>query len=116
VAAVVSWSGVYDFLGDVDGFGYLGCTADDCPATAAAASPVAFLDPTDSPTLLVHGIGDGIVPISQAQEMDAALATVGVAHTLISVPNAHHAQQLNADAWSETVAFFARYLGKGQPG
>jgi acetyl esterase/lipase len=115
VAAVVSWSGVYDFLGDVDGSGYLGCSADACPDIAAAASPVAHVDPTDSPTLLVHGIDDGIVPLSQAQTMEAALATAGVAHQLIAVPNAHHAQQLNADAWAETVAFFAHYLGMEQP-
>jgi acetyl esterase/lipase len=116
VAAVVSWSGVYDFLGDVDGSGYLGCTAAICPATAAAASPITYVDPTDSPTLLVHGIDDGIVPLSQAQTMEAALAAAGVAHQLIAVPNAHHAQQLSEDAWAETVAFFARYLGMEQQG
>lgn len=106
----MSWSGIYDFHGDVDGSGFLGCTVQECPDLAAEASPITYVDPTDSPTLLVHGVSDGIVPLSQAQVMDAALAAAGVEHLLIAVPNARHAQQLHDDVWTDTVAFFARHL------
>jgi acetyl esterase/lipase len=110
VAVVVSWSGVYDFLGDVDGSGYFGCTAKECPETAAAASPLTYLDPTDAPTLLVQSVGDGIVPLSQAQTMASALADAGVAHRVLKLPGTGHAQQLSGAAWADTVAFLDRYL------
>ena len=114
VAAVVSWSGIYKFEGSRDGDSiYLGCAASTCPAEAAAASPQANVDGTDAPTLLVHAYSDWIVPVSQAQQMAAALSAAGVPNELVVVPGIDHATQLNDQAWGETVTFLARYLGTG---
>lgn len=42
------------------------------------------------PTLLIHGTGDTVVPYDQSVKMDAALANAGVAHELVTIPNANH--------------------------
>jgi acetyl esterase/lipase len=71
---------------------YLGCdSADDC-AVAAAASPLTVAAALP-PTLLVHG-SEEIIPIEQAEALDAALAEAGVEHELIVVDGERHGLQL----------------------
>jgi acetyl esterase/lipase len=112
VAAVVSWSGIYNFEGDTNS-AYLGCAPSKCALVAAAASPQTSVDSSDAPTLLVQSKDDWIVPVSQAEHMATALSNAGVANELLVVPGIGHATQLNDAAWSDTVAFFARYLSHG---
>jgi len=118
LAAVVSWSGPMD-LTDVHAvYGgesvttFLGCAppASDCLPVARAASPVTHVDRTDSPTLLFTADAE-IVPLTQAQAMDAALGRAGVEHELVVYPGDGHAQGFRAEAWPQTLAFLERHLG-----
>lgn len=119
VAAVVSWSGPMD-LTDVNAViggeavtTFLGCAPPDgaCLPTAREASATTHVDPTDAPALLFTSDTE-IVPLSQAEVMDAALAAAAVEHELVVYPGDVHAQWFRVAAWPETVAFFERHLGE----
>lgn len=56
----------------------------------AQASPVTFVAPNDPPFLIVHGVQDATVPVSQSEEFYARLRAAGVPATLILVQNAGH--------------------------
>lgn len=68
----------------------LGGTAREKPDLARAASPVSWIDAADPPVLTIHGDADQIVPLSQSQVLDIALADASVEHTLIVPPDAPH--------------------------
>ncbi len=56
----------------------------------AEASPVTFVAANDPPFLIVHGLQDATVPVSQSQEFYSRLQAAGVPSTLILVQNAGH--------------------------
>ncbi len=60
------------------------------PDKAAAASPVTYVTPDDPPFLTVHGTADPLVPVGQAQVLDAALRKAGVPSTLVILEGAGH--------------------------
>ncbi len=62
----------------------------DSEAVARKLSPVTFVNAKFPPTLIVHGDGDKIVPLQQAQAMDKALAKLDVAHKLEVVAGGGH--------------------------
>lgn len=57
---------------------------------ARAASPLTHLSADDPPILTVHGTADGVVPIAQAEEFDAAARRLGARHELVRVEGAGH--------------------------
>jgi len=57
---------------------------------ARAASPLTHLGAEDPPILTVHGTADGVVPIAQAEEFDAAARRLGARHELVRVEGAGH--------------------------
>jgi acetyl esterase/lipase len=59
------------------------------PASYAGASPIDHVSLDDPPFLLVHGVQDSLVPVSQSEAMAAALTAAGVRHQLILVPGGH---------------------------
>lgn len=99
VAAAVTWYGVFDFaalaasrekgvepaaaaLLDCDG----ACTA----AVYAPASPVSYIDRTDPPMLLIHGIDDAVVPVEQSHIAERLLAGAGVPVQSIYIAGVDH--------------------------
>jgi acetyl esterase/lipase len=60
------------------------------PGSYIAASPVDQVSPADPPTFLVHGAIDPLVPVSQSEELAAALTRVGVRNQLVVIPGAGH--------------------------
>ncbi len=60
------------------------------PGSYAAASPVDQVSPGDPPTFLVHGANDPLVPVSQSEELAAALTSAGVPNQLVVIPGAGH--------------------------
>jgi acetyl esterase/lipase len=121
VRAVVEWSGPMDLTGqglDPRPSGvvatFLGCLPEECPKTAAAASPVTHVDATDAPMLVVNST-DELVPERQARAIAGALEDAGVDHDVVIVPGTKHASALTDDVWDETVAFLRRHLGKPKP-
>jgi len=97
VNAAVGWYGVYDFATMPQPANprvensYLDCTRGACPAErVAAASPAAHVDAKDPPMLLIHGMDDKVVPVSQSQELAAKLKAAKVPVTLEIIPGVGH--------------------------
>jgi acetyl esterase/lipase len=130
VQAVVAWYGIFDFaaLGKVpDLFDassapgqYLGCTASGCDAqVVSAASAKTYVDASDPPVLLVHGVDDRTVPIDQSREFYKLLRAKGVKAELVEIPAVGHSfigktQPVTRDAsflaLDKTFEFFDRTL------
>jgi acetyl esterase/lipase len=68
---------------------FLGGSPQQVPASYAAASPIDHVAPGDPPMLLVHGLEDPLIPVSQSEAMAAALTAAGVRNELILVPGGH---------------------------
>ncbi|MGP0063576.1 MAG: alpha/beta hydrolase fold domain-containing protein [Isosphaeraceae bacterium] len=68
---------------------FLGGSPQEVPASYEAASPIDHVAPGDSPMLLVHGLEDPLIPVSQSETMAAALTAAGVRNQLILVPGGH---------------------------
>ncbi len=112
VAAVVTWSGVFDFHAlDVLDPAVLGCEPARCPALAALASPITHVGPGDAPTLIVTARRDQITPVAQARAMAASLRSAGVDHDLVTISGTGHATQLAPEAAASSLAFLARTIG-----
>ncbi len=112
VAAVVTWSGIFDF-GALDTLdrAVLGCAPARCPALAEVASPITHVGPGDAPMLLVTARHDQITPVAQAREMAAALRRAGVDYDLVTIPGRGHATQLAPEAGPPSLEFLARTIG-----
>jgi acetyl esterase len=124
IAAAASWAGPMDLHPDqfgpdaqiyVDAF--LGCVGRPCDeATAAAASPITHVDPSDAPILLVQGEEDQLVLPQQALHMADALEAARVGHQLLLLPNAGHDERLLPPAEQPSFDFLRRELGGAEPG
>jgi dipeptidyl aminopeptidase/acylaminoacyl peptidase len=135
VSGAVTWYGIFDFrtLARPDdgrppaGPGspeshYLGCAIPTCDrARLAAASPVDHIDAADPPMLLIHGLGDRVVPSGQSAEMAAALGRAGVAARLVLIPDVDHSfigatpaatRAATYRALDETIAFIDELVGR----
>jgi acetyl esterase/lipase len=69
---------------------FLGGRPTAVPGSYAAASPVHQVRPGDPPTFLVHGANDPLVPVSQSEELAAALRDAGVPRQLVVIPGGGH--------------------------
>lgn len=98
VQAAISFYGPYDLRAPLrvgpgaDGAirNFLGVSRTVDPARAALASPIAHVDASDPPMLLVHGLRDRIVEVDQTRRMRRALEGVGVPVTSLEIPNLSH--------------------------
>jgi dipeptidyl aminopeptidase/acylaminoacyl peptidase len=55
-----------------------------------AASPISYADQADPPALFVHGAADGLVPVSQSQDMAARLRAAGGKAELLVIEGVDH--------------------------
>ena len=125
VQAGVSWYGVHDFAtvptppGQPGPFSYLGCVARCSRDVLAFASPVTYVDSRDPPMLLIHGVADTLVAVSQTQQFEAALKSAQVPVTAIYIPAVDHGfvgktdedtYRANRKALAATLAFFENRL------
>jgi acetyl esterase/lipase len=69
---------------------FLGGTPTQVPAIYLAASPVDQVSPADPAVFLVHGASDPLVPLSQSEELAAALTRAGVPNKLVVIPGSHN--------------------------
>jgi acetyl esterase len=89
---------------------YLGCTDPAACPQAVPASPVTAVDPTDPPMLLVNGTGE-LVPVDQAQAMDAALTGSGVDCELLVIDAPDHgAALLTTEVRQRALTFLEEHL------
>lgn len=103
VQAVVSFYGasnLQSILGQSTKFGLtvripalkllLGDLPDAKAALAKLASPVAHLDKTDPPLLLIHGNADPQMPLAQSQELAGAYEALKLPVRMITLPGSKH--------------------------
>jgi para-nitrobenzyl esterase len=107
VQGLIAWYGIFDFSTIAAQSGpdgpqrlgaagsapsqYLGCALSSCaPAVLAAASAASYVDPTDPPALLIHGVVDHTVPVQQSRDFYALLRSKGVSVELIEIPGVDH--------------------------
>jgi len=69
---------------------FLGAPFEEAGALRAAASPVRYVRPDGPPVFILHGTGDGLVPVSQARLLRDALDGAGVENVYIEVPSLPH--------------------------
>jgi dipeptidyl aminopeptidase/acylaminoacyl peptidase len=77
------------------------------------ASPLTYLDDMRAPLFVIHGANDPRVPLSEAEQIKAALDGKGVDCELRVYPDEGHglAQRANRlDAYPDAIAFLARHL------
>ncbi len=90
---------------------WLGGTRRQFPKQYELASPAAFVSKDDPPVFLYHGEKDTLVPVIQAQKMEALLKRTGVPVELHTVPEAAHVgARLDPDALSRGIAFLDGHL------
>lgn len=80
-----------------------------------AASPITYLDQLRAPLFVIHGANDPRVPLSEAQQIAAALAERGIRHELRVYDDEGHglAQRANRkDAFPAAIEFLAEILGR----
>lgn len=88
----------------------LGGTPEEKPELAKLASPVAHLDASDPPLLLIHGGADPQMPPAQSQELAAAYETLKLPVQLILMPGSKHGGPEFYDA--ERTQWMADFLTK----
>jgi acetyl esterase/lipase len=97
VQGAAAWFGVYDFVtipippGQTGPAPYLGCPTPQCPKeTLEFASPVTYVDSSDPPILLIHGLADRLVAVSQTQEFEERLRAAHVPVEMLLIPDVDH--------------------------
>jgi dipeptidyl aminopeptidase/acylaminoacyl peptidase len=78
------------------------------------ASPITYLDQLRAPLFVIHGANDPRVPLSEAEQIVAALADRGVRHELRVYDDEGHglAKRANRkDAYPAAIEFLAEILG-----
>ncbi len=94
--------------------GYLGKSYTEAPELYKRCSPLQFVTADDSPTLILHGSLDELVPITQAERLDKALEKAGVEHEYYPLKGWPHtmdaAQVVNDYCMARMMDFFKKHL------
>ncbi|NGM64364.1 alpha/beta hydrolase [Sphingobacterium sp. SGR-19] len=88
---------------------------DEVVEIAKEYSPLYYVNSTATPTLILHGTKDRIVPIKQSKELAKTLTKYGIQHELIKVKNGDHgfnniSEQEIDKIIAETVIFYTEHL------
>jgi dipeptidyl aminopeptidase/acylaminoacyl peptidase len=84
---------------------------------------MSYVDEADAPMLLVHGLADTLVAVSQTRELDAALRRAGVGVETLLMPDVDHGfvgpspevtRAARNRALNATLDFFRRKLASAQ--
>lgn len=81
-------------------------------ALAAEASPINHVSAALPPFLIIHGEGDGIVPLEQSKRLFRALADAHVAAHLMVLPGKGHWFRLDSTQLAVVSQFFKTHLTK----
>ena len=91
----------------------LGAQPDKVPDLAQLGSPVAHVDPTDPPLLLIHGDEDPQMPYQQSEELLHAYEAVKRPAHLETIPHGKHGgKEFYDDTRIALMSDFLRHLGK----
>lgn len=86
---------------------YLGGSPAQVPATYTAASPIAFVDATSPPTLMIHGGKDEMVFLENSERLAARLAQFNRPRLLVELPWAAHGFDANFAGPSGQISTYA---------
>ena len=92
VQSAVIWYGALDLTTTTvtNLAAYLGCDPKVCREVADKAGPIAYVDASDPPMLLIQGLSDRTVSPDQTKTMAAALEKAGVSVETLYIPGADH--------------------------
>ena len=82
----------------------------DVSSAAQKLSPISLVNAKFPPTLIIHGDGDTLVPLQQAQLIDQALAKAGVDHKLDVIPGGGHDDKTFGPGVMKAVQWFKTKL------
>lgn len=94
---------------------YTGCSVEQCPEFFDELSPINHVDSSDAPIFLANGTEE-LIPVEQADAMQAALEEAGVPHELQLVPGAVHGRRLGRAVAPRAVTFLKTHLEGGRGG
>lgn len=91
----------------------IGALLKEAPEQVQLANPIAYVDGSEPPFLIIHGEADRIVPLGQSEMLQEALIAVGVDSELVIVTRGGHG--FGGDFFTKmpaerTLAFFQRHL------
>jgi dipeptidyl aminopeptidase/acylaminoacyl peptidase len=75
-------------------------------------SPIYHVEKNTPPTLIVHGDKDALVPLQQAQSMEAKMKECGATCDLIVKPGGGHDGVLVKEHLGKAIEWFDKYLAK----
>ena len=81
-------------------------------AQVIARSPARFAGAVRAPVLLIHGVDDTVVPISQSRHMARALKASPAPSELIELPGEDHWMMTSSASRIRTLTELERFLGK----
>lgn len=82
---------------------------DETLEVARSANPIVYVEKSDPPVLIMHGDKDPLVPLTQSEELEAALKAAGVPVELTVVKGGGHGFW-NEELLAQIVAFFDAHL------
>ncbi len=84
---------------------------DTCFARLKEMAPEFYIDPTDPPFLILHGVNDLAVPVSNSRQFAYKLRAAGVPTELIVDPVMGHDARLTMVYFPQIHSFLIRHLG-----
>jgi acetyl esterase/lipase len=90
--------------------GLLGGNPDQNPSGYKMASPLRYVTLNAPAVLIMHGLSDTLVPVSQARELARALAGHGVPYQINLLPRVGHGFSLSGEVLAATVSFLKSAL------
>jgi len=113
---------VVDLAGDVDLTAFtdppardevvalLGGTPAEVPARFRDVTPLSWIDTRTVPFLVIHGLGDDVVPIAQSRRLVSALRAAGVEVEYTELPGAGHGDLTWSRVGPAALTFLGRHL------
>lgn len=91
----------------------IGAPLKEAPERVQLANPIAYIDGTEPPFLIIHGDEDDVVPLAQSEILQEALIAAGVDSELVVIEEGGHG--FGGDFYTErpgdrTLRFFQRHL------
>lgn len=74
------------------------------------ASDIPKIGKNDPPSLIFHGLNDGIVPVSTSKQVDAKLTELGIPHEAYYYPGVQHNVTSVPDVMPKTLDFLFKYV------
>ena len=89
---------------------FLGKPYEQAATLYEKASPIRHLDPTDPPTLVLHGTLDEVVPVTQSDALVEKLKTLGIPHEYDRLQGWPHSMDVAQTVFDRSVWLMDRFL------